>query len=480
MVWSYDVLAVGPTSDVLHVDAVLAPAASDTLGLDPSAAPFVRDAQYDDADGGWKALPRAGDAWRSPCHADSRGCRIRYSFALGDAAAQIADVDTAFEADGTLVAPPSTWLLRPAAAPRGTRVRIRVTTEGGARFATAMPSVPSDPSAFEADATLIERSSFALFGRFRLESIRSGYAVVNVAIPGAIGDASAAASRGRAGPPSVSPSKTRAPTSLGLSSLSPSDIVAWVARAVSGLTAYYGALPVSKVLVAVLPGHGSETEGETISEGGPAVVIRMAEGLTAQATRDDWVVTHELIHATLPSFGHAHAWLDEGIATYVEPIVRTRSGLVSVETFWRDLENGLPRGLPEIDDQGLERTHTWGRTYWGGALFCFLADVRIREATRGARSFDDAVRALAASPLDDSRKLDVARFLEIGDRATGTLVLTTLYRDMAFAPAAIDLSSLWARLGVRRTSAAGVSFDDAAPLAFVRSGITRPGYAGSD
>ena len=38
-------------------------------------------------------------------------------------------------------------------------------------------------------------------------------------------------------------------------------------------------------------------------------------------------------------------------------------------------------GLPEPGDEGLDYTHTWGRTYWGGATFCLLADVRIRRET---------------------------------------------------------------------------------------------------
>jgi len=472
VVWTYDVNAEGPASGVLQIEARFAPGPSDALDIDADATPFVRDARYH-ADSGWQPLPRRGQAWRAPCHEARDGCWIRYSFALREAATQIDDVETAIASDGLLVAPPSTWLLHPRVAAEGDRFRIRVTTDDGAQFATAL--APSNPSArtFDGATKILDQSSFAVFGRFDLAIIRSGEVPVQVATARSTDEASAGPA---SGPTSGA---TAAPGHVERGMLSQDDVVAWVGRAVSGLSAYYGTFPVSNALVAVLPGQESETRGETISGGGPAVVIRTAAGLTAKGTRDDWVVTHELIHATLPSFGHIHAWLDEGIATYVEPIVRARAGLLTVETFWRELVDGLPQGLPEANDQGLERTHTWGRTYWGGALFCLVADVRIREATSGARSFDDVLRALIAIPLDDSRTLDVTRFLEVGDRATGTSCLTDLYREMALAPGTIDLPSLWARLGVHRAPT-GVGFDDAAPLAFVRGGITRPGHARSD
>jgi predicted metalloprotease with PDZ domain len=175
----------------------------------------------------------------------------------------------------------------------------------------------------------------------------------------------------------------------------------------------------------------------------------------------------------LPSLGHAHAWLDEEIATYVEPIVRARAGLVTAERYWRELAQGLPQGLPEAGDQGLDRTRTWGRTYWGGALFCFVADVRIREATHGDRSFDDVLRGLIATRDDGAATVDIARFLEAADRETGTNVVSEMYRALALAPGSVDLAALWSDLGVRVVGTA-IRFDDQAPRASIRRAITTP------
>ncbi len=439
LVWTYAVEAVGPAANVLRIAADFAPTEAQALEVDPDGAPFVRDPQYA-VDGGWKPLPSDGTTWVAPCRG---GCRIRYGFALDEAAHRLNDAESALAAGDSIVAPPSTWLLRPTEPVGRNRFRFRVTTKGTTHFATGIRAVGGSADTFEAATADMANASFAVFGSFRLDTIPVGAARIDVAL---------------------------APRGL---PLTPPELTAWVARGASSLAAYYGALPVPRVLVIIVPGLGQSTRGETITEGGPAVVIRPADGLTAEAARDDWVVTHELIHATLPSLGHAHAWLDEGIATYVEPIVRARAGLVTAERYWRELAQGLPQGLPEAGDRGLDRTRTWGRTYWGGALFCFVADVRIREATRGDRSFDDVLRGLIGARDDAAATVDIARFLEAADRATGTTVVSELYRALALAPGSVDLAALWSDLGVRVASTA-ITFDDHAPRASIRRAITTP------
>jgi len=66
---------------------------------------------------------------------------------------------------------------------------------------------------------------------------------------------------------------------------------------------------------------------------------------------------------------NTHRWLGEGLATYIEPLGRIRTGSLTPERVWRDLVLGLPQGEPQPGDQGLDVTHTWGRTYWGGRFF---------------------------------------------------------------------------------------------------------------
>jgi predicted metalloprotease with PDZ domain len=187
----------------------------------------------------------------------------------------------------------------------------------------------------------------------------------------------------------------------------------------------------------------------------------------------EWVLTHEMVHLGFPSLARRHLWLEEGIATYVEPIARARSGDLLPEKVWLDLVEGLPQGLPENGDRGLDETPTWGRTYWGGALYCLLADVEIRERTAGRRSLDDALKGVIAAGGNISSRWPIERALEIGDRATGTDVLSRLYDKMAHHPFPVDLEAMWRRLGIAKAGT-GVTFDDRAPDAALRREITAP------
>jgi hypothetical protein len=444
VVWRYEVSAAGKACDVLTVEARFAPGSLDDLEIDADGAPFVRELAYA-AGSSWVPVEGRDGSWMVPCRRS--GCTVRYRFALAEAAAHLDSVEGAIASGDVISAPPSTWLLHPSfeGNPVG-RFRLHVTAEAPSRFTIAMPPSKDDAATFEAGTEVLEGAGFAVFGPFRGGMVSSPGARVEVAI---------------------------APHGLALSD---ADIIAWVRRAVDGLASYYGHFPAPRVLVVVMAGRpGSPTRGETLGDGGPAVLVRVgSEVTTAASTRDDWIVTHELIHATLPTLDRDHAWLSEGLATYVEPIVRARQGLVTPETYWHDVIEGVAQGLPEAGDEGLERTHTWGRTYWGGALFCLVADVRIREMTKGARSLDGALRGIAATGADASAHWTIEQFLDVGDRATGTTVLRDLYKTMGLAPGSVDLPELWRKLGVHIEARGKAGFDDAAPLAAMRKAMTAP------
>lgn len=385
----------------------------------------------------------AGPFVRDVTTTDERGWRVvRYHYALAEAAHAIRDVETASASGAMLVAPPSTWLLHPDAETPGL-FRLHVTADGGSTFvASTHPAADGSPDTYEARADTLDGAGFAAFGRFHVETVTSGAAQVLVAI---------------------------SPTGLALTD---AEVAAWAKSAVDAIGGYLrGTFPVRRTLVVVEGrGGGGAVRGETIGEGGPSVLLRAGPSLTRATVRSDWVMTHELIHVVLPSMTRDHMWLTEGIPTYVEPIARTRAGLMAPEQMWKELVEGVPQGLPEPGDQGLEKTHTWGRTYWGGSLFCFLADVRIREATGNARSFDDAIRGIVATGADVESHWEMPQLLEVGDRATGTHVLADLYAEHGLARTDVDLPALWRRLGVS-VEGGHVRFDDAAPLAAVRRGI---------
>jgi len=112
-----------------------------------------------------------------------------------------------------------------------------------------------------------------------------------------------------------------------------------------------------------------------------------------------------------------------------------------------------------------------GRTYWGGAIFCVFADVKIRRQTRNTKGLEHALRAILEAGGDIRSNWDLLEALQIGDRATGTRVLLNLYEEMKDKPVLVDLDALWADLGVR-VAGQKVGFDEGAPFAAIRHAIT--------
>jgi predicted metalloprotease with PDZ domain len=131
----------------------------------------------------------------------------------------------------------------------------------------------------------------------------------------------------------------------------------------------------------------------------------------------------------------------------------------------------MPHGEPGRGDRGLDQTHTWGRTYWGGALFCLIADVMIRATTHNQKWLQDALRAIVASGATIETEQPVEHVLGAGDRTTGTTVLVDLYNSWKNHPVSVDLNQLWAQLGVR-TGSHGIQLDSSALLASIRTAIT--------
>jgi predicted metalloprotease with PDZ domain len=199
-------------------------------------------------------------------------------------------------------------------------------------------------------------------------------------------------------------------------------------------------------------------------------LIRVGEHATKNAYREDWVLVHELIHLAFPSVPREQHWAEEGLATYVEPFARVRAGLLKEEDAWAGLVDGLPNGLPGPRDRGLDRTPTWGRIYWGGALFWLLADVALRSENLTRVGLEHALRGVNAAGGTNAVRWPLVTVLAEADKAAHGDVLRKLYGQMANEPHPVDLGALFHRLGVTKSDA-GVHLDDHAELAAVRRAI---------
>jgi hypothetical protein len=248
----------------------------------------------------------------------------------------------------------------------------------------------------------------------------------------------------------------------------------WVEQAAAAVSSYYGRLPVPRVLVLLLPGGRRPVGfGTTLAGGGASVMVFVGRDASEPSLARDWVLTHELSHLGLPYLAGAPAWIEEGLATYVEPFARARVGSTSEAAVWRELTAGLPRGLSGRGEGGLDSAKAYARVYWGGALFWLLCDLELRERTGNARGLQHALRSVVAAGGNLSVSWSLERAIAELERAAGLPVFGVRLRRMGAEPVREDLEALWRRLGVARRNG-DVVFDDAAPLAAIRRSLTAP------
>jgi len=415
----------------LSVEAQVAafPDRGGELSVNDGAEPFVREVALVEGEA-FTPIERRGDSWFAPQCA-ARGCRLRYRFALREAAEASDDEDVAQRFGSVIEAPPGSWLLRPLRLPEGATAELSVATPAEIHFAAGLPPGPLA-------AGSIGALPYAAFGDLRVEKVQLTGGSLTVAM-------------------------ARRPHE--------DELLPWMRSSAALVAGYFGRFPADGALLLVLPAPGEQIHGRTRGLGGASILLSLGTGLDLAQVRKSWELVHELVHLGMPSLPRRQLWAEEGLATYVEPIARARAGELSDEKVWGDLVRGLPQGLPRKGDEGLDRTHTWGRTYWGGALFWLLADVGIRERTGNRLGLEHALRGVVAQGGSIAVRWPLRRVLEVGDRATGTSVLEDLYARLGPAPGEVDLDALFRKLGVS-LHGSEVEFDDRAPFAPIRRAIT--------
>lgn len=424
-------VGVGANAETLNVEATFPAASAGWLVLEDGGERFVRDVEVDEG-GRWLRVPHPGVAIELPeC---AKGCRLRYRFLLREAAEALADPQAAAAFGAASVSPPSTWLLHPREAALS-GYRLQVTAPAGVRALCGLP-LAAEPDTYVSTSGLGE-SPLCAFGPWRVRSLDVGRSRITLAV---------------------------APVGFAMAD---ADLEGWVADATRAVAAYYRQFPVAQLLLLVVPDGGQRLSGFTLGGGGASILLRLGTKVSAERARSHWVLTHELMHLGFPSLRRTHLWMEEGMAVFGEPLVRVRAGMEDPSVLWSEwLEQGA-LGLPRPGEGGLETTHTWARTYWGGAVFWLVVDVTLRERTGNARSADDVLRALVVAGGNVSNEWKVEDVVRVADAATGLPVFSELFRSMGEAPGAPDLSALFGRLGVSLHNGT-VVYDDNAPLVSVR------------
>lgn len=358
----------GARPSVLHTE--------EALGLEDAAASVPVAGPSDLA---------AGRAWAG-CAADP--CVHRYRYELGRAAERSDDAyDVASRIAGGVVAPLSSVLVYPVGLPPDAPVSIRFDVGGGARVVTSLAPGPG-PQALARELPYLGYFAVGRLGSFE---VRRGRAVVEVV-------------HGLADP---APFRRLVEHRLGL------------------LERLYGRVPAPRLSIFALEGGGAEPIGFGRMMGTAGATILLALGKEPATFAGDWVLLHELIHVGTPSLPPEGRFFDEGLATYLEPMLRVGAGELSEERGWAELARGLPFGARRAASDPIDGG-AWGRTYWGGAHFALQLDLRTRERTGGAKGLAELLRATVDEGLDARTWMGLEAFLGRLDRAAGAPVATEL------------------------------------------------------
>ena len=394
-------------------------------------------------------IPTAGDR---PLRRRSQGFELptpranpvfRYRVNLEAAAAEHESFDFAVRYAESLLAPASTFLLPPLPLELDVPVEVHVETPPGFGFETGLTR---RDGAYRLQAHEIPVATYSVFGRYtaRAIAIEPGREVELVTLDGA-------------------------------RRLDDATLAEWVERRARVVSSFYGRLPAERVVVFLIPipNRHIVAFGKLLPESAPGIVMLLGADADEEDLERDWILIHELFHVGVPSFYKEGKWFDEGLATYFEPILRVRAGLLTEAELWTDFAREMPKGVPALTRYGLEQSPDYAGVYWGGAVFCLTADIEIRSGSRLVKGLEDGVRAVfhAGGIAWDVWSLEET--LAVADKNLGEPVLARLARRYAGRPAPFDLDALLERLGVERHPGRVVLRDDA-PLAAVRRAIVRP------
>lgn len=259
--------------------------------------------------------------------------------------------------------------------------------------------------------------------------------------------------------------------------VSATSIKAWIEANACAIRSFYGRFPVKKLQLILRPVANSNeiSYGQAMPGNMPQITIYVGTNAPMSEFKDSWVLAHEMTHLGFPTLERKYHWLEEGMATYVEPIARVKTGLLPELDFWEEFYEKAPSAF-QIDSKantGLNGVRDFRRVYWGGAVFCLLADIEIRQKTNGKHSFQSALKHIFERHGSFNEDRDALEILRSADKFLGFQVLEPLFVKMGSTSFEPNLEKLWSDLGIARKGNT-IEFKNEAPLAHIRQAICSP------
>ncbi|GMV43789.1 MAG: hypothetical protein AMXMBFR64_55050 [Myxococcales bacterium] len=351
-----------------------------------------------------------------------------------------------------VVLDPAIWLWRPEVLPEGASVTLHLALPPGVGASVPWPFVVGQSGPYRLGPSALRRPSRLALGALEQHVVKVTGGELDVAILD-----------GR-----------RRATDQG--------VRRWLLEAAHASTLVYGTLPADRVQVLVEP--VVDTSGwpvpfaEVLRGGGVGLHLRVAATATdEQLAGDDHMALHSLAHLLLPRLGPDAAWLEEGIATYYQVVLRARAGARPPEDAIARLDHGFRHA--RVQEAGISAVATRGKAgaepvgdaawhRWAGTAFALAADVRLRSMNTGD-SLDGALASLRTCCMGDVT-YTARQLVTLLDEATHTTVFSTLYEDAANTHGVPSLDRLYEILGMG-VQDGRVATTNLAPYAYVRLSI---------
>lgn len=295
----------------------------------------------------------------------------------------------------------SQWLWRPEPFPNEVSISIRIAVPGDGQVSLSWPQADG---VYQPNRNVFFDETFGVFGAFNRQAFFVANAHVEVA-------------------------------SLGATPLA-GELRRWLTRAVEATASVGGRFPGDRLQFVIVPVDQTAAEvafGMVRRGGGLSILLLPSVDAQAAELETDWVAIHELSHLWLPRLRAKDRWLSEGIATYLQEVLRARCGLQSSDRAWRRIREGFERGrrsgsgrpLAE-ESRGMNRTGAYQRVYWAGTAFALDTDLRLRRQSNGESTLltvlDEAQRTWA----EEARFVSASRVLAALEQASGNEFIVAL------------------------------------------------------
>jgi len=295
----------------------------------------------------------------------------------------------------------SQWLWRPEPFPNEVSTSVRFVVSGNGRVSL---SWPHSNGVYQPNQSVFFDETFGVFGKFNRQAFSVANARVEVA-------------------------------RLGATPLE-GELRRWLTRAVEATASVGGRFPRDRLQFVIVPvdDAGAEVAFGMVRRGGGSSILLLpsvdAEGAALEA---DWVAIHELSHLWLPRLRAKDRWLSEGIATYLQEVLRARCGLQSSDRAWRRIREGFERGrrsgsgrpLAE-ESRSMNRTGAYQRVYWAGTAFALDTDLRLRRQSNGESTLLTVLNDAQRTWEEEARLVSAARVLSALEQASGAEFIVAL------------------------------------------------------